>query len=176
MEYAQVRLDGSTADQIYEHGNVEWDETHLCPASALTPEEASIFRVVPLTPVAPPEFNPMTQFCSRDGCELVDGKWQYKWAVTDMTLEQIETKKEEYRLSLIPALLTRRQFKIALIRAGLFETVETIVNSSTDLELKITYQEALEFERNHPMVVMMASAMGKTEREIDDLFTLGATL
>lgn len=89
MEYAQTNQAGTDAIQITTHGNVEWDSTHFCPASALTPAEASKFRVVPLTETAMPVYDPITQRCIRNGCEKVNGVWRYKWTVEALSAETI---------------------------------------------------------------------------------------
>jgi len=89
MEYAKLKLDGSYDYQITTHGNIEWDETHLCPASTLTLEEAELYRVVPLIEVAMPEFNPNTHKCFRDGAEIINNKWHYKWAIVELTEDEL---------------------------------------------------------------------------------------
>jgi hypothetical protein len=81
MEYAQLNIAQTEALQITTHGDVDWDSTHYCPASALTPDEAALFRVVPLIVVDQPAFNPITQSVMRNGCELVGGEWRYKWRI-----------------------------------------------------------------------------------------------
>lgn len=88
MEYAQLNEAWDEALQITTHGNIEWSPNHFCPASALTPEEAVLFRVVPLQVTEPPEHDQFTQSVVRDGCELADGQWRYKWRVDDLTPEQ----------------------------------------------------------------------------------------
>ena len=90
--------------------------------------------------------------------------------------EQIAANTEAARIASIPHSLTRRQFKLALIRSGLYEMVESMLSATTDLELRVTYQEAQDFERDHPMIVQMAESLGKTDAELDDLFILGGTL
>ena len=89
MEYAQLNEAGTDALQITTHENVLWDENHFCPAKALTEEEAVQFRVVPLTVTAQPTFDAITQRCFRDGCEQVNGAWQYKWTVEALDKDAI---------------------------------------------------------------------------------------
>jgi hypothetical protein len=89
MQYAQLNQDGSYSHQITTSGNVEWDATHFCPASALTPDEAALFRVTPLIETEPPAIDPITQTVMRDGGELVGGQWQYKWRVDSLPAAQI---------------------------------------------------------------------------------------
>lgn len=89
MQYAQLNIDGTYSHQVTPGTNVEWDATHLCPASALTSEEAEFFRVVPLVETAQPEFNPRTQTCIRNGGVLVNGQWEYSWTVAALPELQI---------------------------------------------------------------------------------------
>ena len=92
MEYAQLNPALTEAIQVTTKGNVEWDATHFCPASALTPEEAPQFRVVPLQTIAPPTVNPNTQKAVRDGNENVAGAWRYKWRVDALTTAELAEK------------------------------------------------------------------------------------
>lgn len=89
MKYAQLKQDGSFDYEIQTRDNIYWDETHYCPASALTVEEAALFRVVPLIETDPPSFNKNTQRCDRDGAEVVGGVWKYKWKVTNLSAEEV---------------------------------------------------------------------------------------
>jgi hypothetical protein len=88
MEYAQLNEAGTEAIQVTTHGNVEWDSTHFCPAAALTPEEATYFRVVPLAVTVPPAFDAVTQSVIRNGCEKVAELWRYKWDVIELYATQ----------------------------------------------------------------------------------------
>jgi hypothetical protein len=45
----------------------EWDSTHFCKPSALTPEEAQAFGVTLVPPVAQPAYDPATQSCTDVG-------------------------------------------------------------------------------------------------------------
>ena len=90
MEYAQLNEAGTEAIQVTTHGNVEWDESNFCSAAALVKDgKAEQFRVVSLGVTEPPNYNPLTQHSVRDGCELVDGAWQYKWRIDALSAEQI---------------------------------------------------------------------------------------
>lgn len=89
MQYAQLNPDNSYGYQITAEGNVRWDDNHFCPASALTQDEAVLFRVVPLLETFPPVFDSITQSCQRDGGELVSGQWQYKWIVLELSADAL---------------------------------------------------------------------------------------
>ena len=118
MEYAQLNEAGTEALQITTHGNVEWDENHFCPTSALTPEEAEFFRVVPLEVTEPPVIDSLTQSVIRDGCEKADGKWRYRWRVDDLTPEQKAAKIKELADNLRQELALAYEARMALIATG----------------------------------------------------------
>lgn len=74
-----------------------------------------------------------------------------------------------------PASVTRRQFKQALTRIGLRAAVEAAI-AAADQDTKDWYAESLNFERTNPVMNSMATALGKTPEDIDNLFKLAATL
>lgn len=171
MEYAQLNESGTEALQITSHGNIEWDAKHFCPASALTEDEAALFRVVPLSITEAPAFDPMTQTIIRDGCEQVDGAWQYKWRIDALTPEQIEAKRKEA----VPQSVSPRQIREALIDSNLIDAVEAAL-AAGDRKLKNWYEFSTEFQRSNPHVIGMGLALGVTEVQLDDLWTLASTL
>ena len=118
MEYAQLNEAGTEALQITTQGNVEWDENHFCPASALTPEEAEFFKVVPLEVTEPPVIDSLTQSVIRDGCEKVEGKWRYRWRVDELTAEQKTVKIEELADNLRQELASAYESRMSAIAAG----------------------------------------------------------
>lgn len=75
----------------------------------------------------------------------------------------------------VPASVTRGQFKLALLQMDLLDDVEAAI-ALADRATQINYAERLDFERNHPLVITMAAALGKTDAEVDALFVLAATL
>lgn len=77
---------------------------------------------------------------------------------------------------LIPQSVTRRQFKLALLGIGLLDNVEGVISASTDRALQINWTEALDFRRDNPFVASMATALGKSEAEIDALFIAAAAI
>ena len=71
--------------------------------------------------------------------------------------------------------LTPRQIRQALTRAGLRTTVETAVAAGSQ-DLKDWWEYSTAFERLHPQVVAMGASLGQTDQQLNDLWTLGATL
>lgn len=71
--------------------------------------------------------------------------------------------------------LSPRQFRQALTALGLRAAVEAAI-AAADQDTKDWYEYATTFERNHSVLIAMATALGKTGADIDALFALGATL
>jgi hypothetical protein len=68
--------------------------------------------------------------------------------------------------------LTRRQFFRALYTLDLLDGVLAVVASASD-EAKLDFENATTFERNDPVLIAMAYALGKTDEDIDNLFVVG---
>lgn len=76
---------------------------------------------------------------------------------------------------IIPKVVTMRQARLALLQSGLLDTVETAINQSGQAAM-IEWEYAQELKRNHPLTVSMASELGLTEQQLDDLFVAAAAL
>ena len=85
MTYAIENIDGSFKERILTTGNIEWDNTHFCPASALTPEERAMFRVVDFREV-PPSPPGRWQGVREVDPVKIDGSWTQQWEVYDLPL------------------------------------------------------------------------------------------
>jgi hypothetical protein len=67
------------------------------------------------------------------------------------------------------------QMRKALSATGLRDQIETAVAGASQ-EIKDAWQYAASFDRNHPLVVQMVSALGLPDAQVDAVFELGATL
>jgi hypothetical protein len=74
-----------------------------------------------------------------------------------------------------PAPVTPRQIRMALSQIGLRKEIEDWVETQ-DIVVKDSWTFATQFERTHPLILMCASALNKSEAEIDGLFELARTL
>lgn len=95
-------------------------------------------------------------------------------AAAESYLKSMPEQEENPGLIIIPA-VTRAQGRLALYRAGLLEQVETAI-AQADAESRIWYADAPEWQRNHPVVIAMGSAVGLTAAQIDELFTVASGL
>lgn len=173
MQYAQLNEAGTDALQITTNGPVTWDENNYCSAAALVKDgKAEQFSVVELYATEPPEIDTETQTVYRDGCELIDGKWQYKWTVRELTAEELEADRK----SKVPQVVTIRQARLALLQAGLLDDIDAAIAASEDRALQIEWEFVTEFRRDWPALIAMQPALGLTDQQIDDLFTLAVTL
>lgn len=80
----------------------------------------------------------------------------------------------------VPAFVTRAQAKLALLQAGLLDNVQAAIDAIPDLNQRkaaqIEWDDRLTFERASGALVTMASLLGMTDSQIDDLFILAASL
>ncbi len=90
-----------------------------------------------------------------------------------------EEQIAEYKKSLVPQIITRRQFKIALSVLGKDEN--DILNGINQLPeptktiALISYTEAGTFERNNPELIFVGKTfLQMTDDEIDNFFIIGS--
>jgi hypothetical protein len=89
-----------------------------------------------------------------------------------------EEEIAEYQKSLVPQVITRRQFKIALAVLGKNEN--DILNGINQLPeptrtiATISYTEAGTFERSNPELIFVGKTfLQMTDEQIDNVFTIG---
>ncbi len=84
-----------------------------------------------------------------------------------------------------PSVVTMRQGRLAMLQtpyAGgtLLDVIEAMLDSipdpTTRRAARIDWEYAQEIKRDFPLVQQLTAQLGLTERQIDDLFTLAATL
>jgi hypothetical protein len=100
--------------------------------------------------------------------------WSYvggAWAVFDQAQHD---KNIQAAQPPVPQKVSRAQFILALLDLGLLDAVEAAI-AAADRATQINYKERLEFERTYPLVMVMASTLGKIEAEVDALFVLAAS-
>ena len=75
--------------------------------------------------------------------------------------------------------VTMRQARLALLQQGLLTQVNNAVASIPGAQgdaVRIEWEFSNTVERNRPFVQALAESLGLTPQQIDDLFTLAATL
>lgn len=113
-----------------------------------------------LTDVTPPSFDPATA-----GCFWRGDHWE---------IVQAQPPVEP-----VPAAVSMRQARLALLGAGLLAQVNTAVANMPGAEgdaARIEWEYAQEVRRDSPLVAALSAAFGWTSARLDDLFTEGAKL
>lgn len=88
-----------------------------------------------------------------------------QWQVWEPTLEQRRAQMS----------CTPRQARLALTQAGLLEAIEAWVAAAAETT-QIEWQYANEIRRDWTTITEAATALGLSDTQLDDLFTLAATL
>lgn len=112
----------------------------------------------------------------RSFADLENYKWIEESYVRNLSQEEIDQRKPG-----APNSCTPRQLRIALIRSGIsLASVENELNNIQDpIEKEIAIAEweyALDIQRDHPLLIMMAQKLNITEQQINNIFTLAVTL
>lgn len=112
----------------------------------------------------------------RSFADLENYKWIEEFYVRNLSQEEIDQRKPG-----APNSCTPRQLRIALIRSGIsLASVENELNNIQDpIEKEIAIAEweyALDIQRDHPLLIMMAQKLNITEQQINNIFTLAVTL
>jgi len=71
--------------------------------------------------------------------------------------------------------VTMRQARKALLQFGLLDAVNTMV-AGADEATKIEWEYSNEVERNNQFVVTLSAALGLSNEQLDELFSVAATL
>lgn len=79
-----------------------------------------------------------------------------------------------YLANPVPATAQAGDFMRALFDLGWYDAVNAAVTQAGGLA-KILWDRASIFERNHPLVIQIGTAIGKTSDDLDNLFRKSAT-
>jgi hypothetical protein len=113
---------------------------------------------------------------------MVDGELR---AATPEEAAEIEARQTEAAKPSVPAKVTRRQARQALLLASLLDDVPTAIAALDDgtpegnqkMRLaQIEWEDSLEFERARPLVIAIGAAIGLDADKLDDLFITAAGL
>lgn len=124
-----------------------------------SPEELAAIGVLAFTPAEdPPEGMAVRELTY----ELVDGQ-----------LHEVATYGPAPPPP-VPEKVSRMQAKQALLAADLLDDIEEAIAASNDRALQLYWAETSEFHRDHPKVAEIATSLGWTQAQLDDLFRAAA--
>lgn len=90
-----------------------------------------------------------------------------------------EAELDALRWLRVPRAVSARRGKLALIDAGHYQSVLSILESlpgDAGLKARVSWESAQEFNRLDPLVIMLLGQLGMTEAEGDELFIQAAQL
>lgn len=79
----------------------------------------------------------------------------------------------------VPAVVSRFQARAALLAAELLSTIENAVAAYDGQDaafVQLAWAEATEWKRSSPTVISLATLVGLTDQQLDDLFTVAAQI
>lgn len=154
------------------HAEVRAALPHVMFGSSISDGDLAFCGVFPVR-CEPPEVE-AGQVAARASIELVDDQWTQLWAVRDATPEEIEAMKP-----LVPAEVTMRQARLALLGIGKLDVVAPAIESLEGAErdaARIEWEFSSTVVRSRPLVVMLGQALGLDEAALDQLFITAAGL
>lgn len=116
-----------------------------------------------------PEHNPETHRINRWAKPmLVDGVWTLGWDVVPLTEEELDLNLVSWRAS---TSVTPRQFRLALLDAGLLDDVEAMI-PNMPRAVQVEWEYSILLERGNPQWDVLGAAMSppKTSEDIDNIF------
>ena len=178
---------GNVVRTVDEYDTVEWDAENYCTPTALERDGKSAqFGVFRLVDTAAPAFDPITQIATELPPALVGGKWVQQWEIVELFSTQAEKDAaiaadiEAKRKAFVPASVTRRQAKQALLLNGFLANVQPAIDAIPDAAqramIQIEWDDSQVFERDRTALIALGSALGLTSVQLDDLFIEAAQL
>lgn len=89
----------------------------------------------------------------------------------DKTDEELQA---EFKAT-VPQTVTKRQARLALLESGLLTTIDEAIANSTDEALKIEWEYADIINREWDSLIALATILGMTEQQLDELFILAGS-
>lgn len=165
-------IDPSTLHTYTTHAEIRAAFRQISFPSGLTGDAIAAAGLVPVVPTERPSYDASTQ--KVEAAPALDGDtWRQQWTVV--------TLSESERRALIPSVVSRKQARMALVLSGIpLASVQAAIDAIEDdtqrALAQIAWEDATEFRRDDPFLAMLSGALGLTEAQLDDLFSLAATL
>lgn len=166
-------IDPSTLNTYTTHAEIRAAFRQISFPSGLTDDAIAAAGLVPVVPTERPSYDAATQRVDQVAPALDGDTWRQQWTV--VTLSEAE------RRARIPSVVSRKQARMALVLSGVTLTavqsaIDAITDSTERALAQIAWDDAVEFRRDDPFLISMAAALSLTESQLDDMFTLAATL
>ena len=137
------------------------------------PMPAEVPGYVGVQEVARPDFDPITQNAVEVQPVQVAGVWTQQWEVSDLPPDVVATNIA----ATIPAAVTMRQARLALLAAGQLAAVEAAIDAMSEptrSAARIEWEYSTEVQRLNGFVAALGPALGLSSEQIDALFIAAA--
>lgn len=140
------------------------------PSAALYAE----FGVVPVVVTGAPEHDTATHIVESTGCayNAERERWETQWVMRELTPTELAAR--------VPRSVSMRQARLALLQFGLLANIDAALAAIPgDLPrqaAQIEWEYAAAVERDSTLVQQLGGALGLTDQQLDQLFTLAASL
>ena len=109
-----------------------------------------------------------------DGDSVYLGNKQFVYSDIELVSQEEIIELGDVVKILIPESISKRQAKQQLLLDGKLDQVKEVIDSIPDeterMMAQLYWDESTEFERNHPTLVELGTALGLTEAELDMMF------
>jgi len=160
--YVDSKTGKSAADFPMTNGPALPSDSITVDAVDRRPSPSLVVGVMPDAEEVPSSFEEITQ---AEHAELVKSfnDWRKQYAE-----DQLAKARDRAKLS-------RADFKLALLERGELDAVKTaMTDPSADPRAVILWEDALEFRRTNKDLLALASELGYTEEQLDDIFGINS--
>jgi anti-sigma factor RsiW len=84
--------------------------------------------------------------------------------------------EERNRLDKLAMKCTAAQARLAMLEAGILDQVESAIDASEDVALKIAWEYGTEWRRDDPRIANIATSLGLSPDDVDALFVSAASM
>ena len=109
-----------------------------------------------------------------DGDSVYLGNKQFVYSDIELVSQEEIIELGDVVKILIPESISKRQAKQQLLLDGKLDQVKEVIDSIPDeterIMAQLYWEDSTEFERNHPTLVELGTALGLTEAELDMMF------
>jgi hypothetical protein len=95
--------------------------------------------------------------------------------LTEDEIAEVMARREAAMAPVVPTSITPRQCRLVLMSQGLLPAVEQAI-ADMDEATRITWEYALEFRRDDPLLNALGKNMNLTDEQIDQFFIAAARL
>jgi len=99
--------------------------------------------------------------------------------IAEEVLAETAPDVQTFKVPPVPVVVEMAQARLALLQAGLLDTVEQAIAAGTGpagRAAQIEWQFRARVSRSSPIVVSLAKSLGLTAQQLDNLFTAAAAL